>query len=84
LDSLLKEVTGPQLWMLVNIFRNTTYWRDFLIALLNVPPIAWDDRELMPENARKSFKEKEKETIRYLHDELMITEGRHCPILQFM
>lgn len=83
LDSLLEEVTGAQLWIMVNIFRGTKYWRDFLIALLNIPPTAWEERELMPENARESFTAEEKKLIRELHAD-MLTDGKHSPILQLM
>ncbi len=83
LNSLLGEVNGKQLWKLVEILRDTKYWHDFLVALLRLPPEAWKDRELIPENAEDHFTIKEKALICGIYL-TMTTEGHHSPILVFL
>lgn len=83
LDSLLAEVTGAQLCMLIGIFRGTEHWRKFLVALLRLSPEIWDRHYIFPEDVQKAFTPKEKETIKEIHSQ-MVTEGKHSPILLFL
>ena len=83
LDSLLTEVNDNQLCLLVETFRETVYWKPFLVALLYLSPEIWDRNDLFAERLQTYFEREEVQEILRLHGE-MLTEGKQSPIVAFL
>jgi hypothetical protein len=83
MDSLLAETNGEQLYALVAVFRETKYWKHFLIALLRLSPEVWEERSIFPEYLEEKFTLREKKEILTIDAE-MVVEGRQSPLLPFL